>query len=234
MLRMRRALWLPFGLSLTLMLNACYHPPFNNFKPYNRTPKDAMTGATIGAIEGAALTSTLAGTGIGAGVGALIFTGIGVSKESKNKVIRFLQKNGDIRFEQYGDTMTLIVPTDRYYYFNSARLIELRYPSLVRIVKLLKFYPKRTIYVAGFTDNVGSRYHKNTLSQAQAETMVTFLWAFGIPAKLLNAEGYGDKHAVSDNRLIHGSAHNRRIEIQWYNSPVCCTVEAPPLIAPTK
>lgn len=233
---MRLATWLSFGLSLTFMLNACYHPPYNNFKPYNRSYKDAATGATVGAIEGAVITSTLVGAGIGAGAGALVFTGAGLLTESKKNILRYLRRKGDIQFEQYGETMTLIVPTDRYYYFNSSRLIDLCYPSLVRIIKLLKFYPNRTIYVAGFTDNVGSRYHKNMLSQAQAETMVTFLWANGIPAKLLNAEGYGDKHAVSDNSLIHGSAHNRRIEIQWFNndsSTVCCKAVVP-VLPPTK
>ena len=76
------------------------------------------------------------------------------------------------------------------------------------------------IYVAGFTDDVGSRYHKRLLSQAQAETMLSFLWANNIQAYRLKAEGYGDKHAVSENSLIHGSAQNRRIEIQWFTGLV--------------
>jgi outer membrane protein OmpA-like peptidoglycan-associated protein len=240
MVRMQRAKWLPFGLCLILMLSACYHPPYNNFKPWHRGPKDAVTGAAVGAVVGGFLGSTAASAAIGAGAGAAVFAGVGLLKESKKSLIRDLQRNGDIRFEQYGDTVTLIMPTDRYFYFNSSRFIDLCYHSLVRIVKLLKYYPCRVIYVAGFTDNVGSRYHKNMLSQAQAETMVTFLWANGIPAKLLNAEGYGDLHPVSDNRLIHGSAQNRRLEIQWYISPntpcspMCCKVDVAPVLPPTK
>ena len=82
-------------------------------------------------------------------------------------------------------------------------------------MKLIKMFPcKCPIYVAGFTNDVGSRYHKKKLTQAQAEAMVTLLWAHDIPSRLLNAEGYGDKHPVGDNKLIHGSAYNRRIEIQ--------------------
>jgi flagellar motor protein MotB len=69
------------------------------------------------------------------------------------------------------------------------------------------------------------------LSQAQAETILTFLWANNIPAMLLKAEGYGDKNAVSDNTLIHGSAQNRRIEIQWFTGLVA---QAPPQIMYTK
>jgi len=148
-------------------------------------------------------------------------------------LIRDLQKKGDIQYVQYGDTMELIVPTDRYFKFNSPRFNELCYNGLISIVKLLKYSPHSVIYVAGFSDGVGSRYHKNRLSQAQAETMLTFLWANGINAQRLSAEGYGDRHAISDNHFIHGSAQNRRLEIQWFNSPPPQT-EIMPYLGPTK
>ena len=64
-------------------------------------------------------------------------------------------------------------------------------------------------------NNTMKPYHKKTLSQAQAEAMLTFLWANGINANRLHAEGYGDSHTISDNHIIHGSAQNRRLEIQW-------------------
>lgn len=208
---------------ISLILNGCYHPPYNNFKPYNRTYKDAAVGAGVGTVVGAAAGTTLVGTGIG----AVAMTARSLYKDSKSQIIKDLHKKDDISFYQYGDTMTLIVPTDRYYLFNSPRLNELCYPGLERIVKLLKYYPCRVVYVAGFTDKIGSRYHKKMLSQAQAETMLTFLWAHGIQARMLNAEGYGDKHDVSDNSLIHGSAQNRRVEIQWFN---CSTPRPEPVI----
>ena len=184
---------------LSLVTSACYHPPYNNFRLYNR--------------------STLVSAAIGAGVGTTVLTLNALYRNGKKNTIYELQRKGDIRFEEYGDTMTLIIPTDRYYVFNSARLNELCYRSLVQVVRLLRFYPDRVIYVAAFTDNVGSRYHKRMLTQGRAETMLTFLWSFGIKAQLLHAEGYGDQHDVSDNRLIHGSAQNRRVEIQWFNQP---------------
>lgn len=116
--------------------------------------------------------------------------------------------------------MTLLIPTDKYFMFMSPRLNELCYPGLLNVVKLLRLYPKSPIYVAGFTDNVGSRYHKKRMSQAQAETMMTFLWANGVRSIQLKAEGYGDKNDIGDNRIVHGSAYNRRIEIQWFTGLV--------------
>lgn len=137
---------------------------------------------------------------------------------NKNKLIRQLQKQ-NIQVIQYGNTTTLIVPTDQYFEFDTPRLSDLCYAGLNNIIKLMKQTACGTIcgkiYVAGFTDNIGSRLHKKDLSQAQAETMLTFLWAHDIPATQLHAEGYGDQHTIGDNHFIRGSAYNRRIEIQW-------------------
>lgn len=213
---------------MSMLFCGCYHPPYNNFKPYNRSYKDMATGAAVGTAMGAVVGPT---TLIGTGLGAVAFTAHGLAKETRSNIIKELQRL-DIQFVQYGETMTLIVPTDRYYLFNSPHLNEICYPGLILVLKLLRFYPNSVIYVAGFTDNVGSRYHKKMLSQARAETMLTFLWANNIPAQRLHAEGYGDKHDISDNRIIHGSAQNRRVEIQWYNGPA--DIQPVPYIGATK
>ena len=46
--------------------------------------------------------------------------------------------------------------------------------------------------------------------------MVTFLWAKSVPTQRLKSEGFGQHFSVGNNQLIHGSAYNRRIEIQWW------------------
>ncbi|KTC87107.1 C-OmpA-like family protein CmpA [Legionella brunensis] len=214
---------------ICLALSSCYryHPPYNNFKPYRRvyvtTPPGAVVGTTALAVAGGPV---LAGTAAGGAIGA----GVGLYKDSKPAIIKQLQQH-EIQYIQYGDTVTLVVPTDRYFLFNSARLNQLCFPGLALLIKLIKTFPPCcSIYVAGFTNDVGSRYHKNTLTQAQAEAMLTFLWANDIPAQRLNAEGYGDKYPVSDNKLVHGSAQNRRLEIQVFYS---CSAQAPQPVAYT-
>lgn len=129
-------------------------------------------------------------------------------------LIKKLSREG-IQFVKYGDQNTLIVPTDRYYVFPTHHLNDICYPGLNDLVELIKTFNYGKVYVAAFTDDVGSREHKDNLSNAQAETMVGFLWAKGIPAKKLMPEGYGDAHTIGDNHYIHASAYNRRIEIQW-------------------
>lgn len=223
----------------TYLLSGCFHPPYNNFKPVHSVPQRIAKGAAVGTVVGAVTVATvpgaLAGTVIGGTVGGII----GLNKTSRRSIIKELNKE-NIEYIQYGDTMTLIVPVDKYFMFESPRLNEICYPGLLNIIRLLKFYPLSPVYVAGFTDNIGSNRHKRLLSQAQAETMLTFLWANNIPAQSLKAEGYGDKNDVGDNKLIHGSAYNRRIEIQWFSSLgtrtclKCPAVMPPPVIYSTK
>lgn len=213
---------------IACLLSSCTHPPYNNFKPRNHVAQGAAIGATMGTAIGAATTGTvpgaLAGTALGGTVGAILGSGT----NPRHGLINDLKKCS-IQFVQYGDTMTLIIPTDKYFMFESPRLNEVRYVGLNHMIALLRLYPDSPIYVAGFTDDVGTKSHKNRLSQAQAETMLTFLWANGIQAYRLKAEGYGDKNTVGDNAFIHGSSFNRRIEIQWFSgrAPQKCCVMRP-------
>jgi outer membrane protein OmpA-like peptidoglycan-associated protein len=205
---------------MLLTLSGCFHPPYNNFRDDKRSAKyiafGAGFGATVGAIAGAVGSSV----GAGALIGGVAGTAIAYKKTLRPQIIKDLNKEA-IQYVQYGDTETLIVPIDQYFYFNSPRINDLAYKGLNNIVRLLKFYPCSPIYVAGFTDSVGGKHHKRKLSQAQAEAMLTFLWANDINAHRLHPEGYGDKHPVGDNDLIRGSAYNRRLEIQWMSAATC-------------
>ncbi len=138
--------------------------------------------------------------------------------DSEQTLINKLQKRS-MQVIKYGKTTTVILPTDRYFVFDTAELNETCYAGLYNLKELIKKQRHKTIYVAAFTDNVGSTAHKQQLSRARAQTILTFLWANGVPAKHLAATGYGDAYAVGNNHVIHSSAYNRRIEIQWSEPP---------------
>lgn len=212
----------------SLALSGCYKPPYNNFEPYDSS-KRAVIPATAGATAGTAAMAILAGPVlVGTVAGGAVGAAAGIYKNTKARLIKDLRKF-DIKFIEYGDTVTFVVPTDRYYEFDTAHLNELCYPGLTTLMKVIKTYPKCCpIYVAGFTDAVGKRETKNKMSEARAETMLTYLWANGIQARRLNAEGYGDKFDVGDNKTVRGSAYNRRIEIQIFKD---CSVQQKPDLA---
>ena len=212
------------SMILVFTLSGCFHPPFNNFNPYNPAPRKVATGAVIGAGTGAAIGAIAGNAPVGAVIGGVAGIGVGLYYNTQRNLLKAI-KDEDIQYTQYGNTITLLIPTDRYFIFDSPQLNDICFPGLNNVVRLLSYYPDSPIFVAAFTDDVGSRYHKKMLSQARAETMLTFLWANGIHAQRLRAEGYGDKHDIGDNKLIRGSAYNRRIEIQWLISP--CPQSAP-------
>lgn len=178
-----------FALCLTSCLE--YQPPFNNFQSENYDFGDT-SGCEKPVKHSRAQRNTIA-----------------------RSLIRRLGMQA-IQFVQHGDRMTLIVPTDRYYLFNSPDFDDTEFSGLNNIASLLKLFPCNKITVAAFTDEVGKREVQDRMSEARAQTMLTFLWAKGIPAQLLTAEGFGQRFPVANNKIIHGSAYNRRIEIQWW------------------
>lgn len=124
-------------------------------------------------------------------------------------------ENGDIQIVNEGHRITLIIPTDKYFIFDTPKLNDLRYEPLSKIAKLIECFPDSKIYVAGFTDDVGDYEHKRILSKERAQAVATYMWTQGISERKLEAQGYGARYAHANNDLIHGSALNRRIEIQW-------------------
>ena len=172
-------------------LSACFQPPFNHFKPNKFDYKDA--NACEAPIPHArAERNTIA-----------------------RNTIRHLAADA-IQFVQRGDKMTLIIPTDRYYLFNSPDLDDTQFTALNHIATLIRLFPCSHFIVAGFSDDIGKKSLQNKLTKARANTMVSFLWAKGVPAQRLKSEGFGQHFSVGNNQLIHGSAYNRRIEIQWW------------------
>ena len=67
--------------------------------------------------------------------------------------------------------------------------------------------------VQGHTDNVGNDGYNQTLSEARAKAVVTWLTQHGVAADRLTAKGYGKTKPVADNGSDEGGAKNRRVEI---------------------
>ena len=192
---------LKHGVSLAIitgMLTSCFHSSHHTIKPTVLSPNICEKPLTHSRTEKA-------------------YTARNIIRELEARAIQFIQR---------GDRITLIIPTDRYYIFNSPALNDLQFSVLDKVAKLVKLFPCSRVTVASFSDDVGKAVIREKLTKARAETMLTFLWANDIPAQLLTAESFGSHFAVGNNRIVHGSAYNRRIEIQWW------TGKNPPAPAP--
>jgi OmpA-OmpF porin, OOP family len=96
----------------------------------------------------------------------------------------------------------------------SAQLTAEGRSTLDTVAETLAANPTVNIEIQGHTDNFGVPSENQTLSQARAETVRTYLIDNGIDADRMTAVGFGDTQPVADNTTSAGRAQNRRIEFQ--------------------
>jgi OOP family OmpA-OmpF porin len=97
--------------------------------------------------------------------------------------------------------------------FNKATLLPASDPVLKQVQALLTADMSIKIEVQGHTDNVGTDAYNQTLSEARARSVVTWLTQHGVATDRLSAKGYGKMKPVADNGNDEGRAKNRRVEI---------------------
>ena len=104
--------------------------------------------------------------------------------------------------------------------FNKSTIQPASDPVLQQILDLLKKKPTQKIEVQGHTDNVGGDAYNQTLSEARAKAIVTWLTLHGIAPDRLTDKGFGKTRPIADNATDVGRAKNRRVEIA---DPNCAT-----------
>jgi outer membrane protein OmpA-like peptidoglycan-associated protein len=208
---MQKKAWLLLPAILSVALTGCLKAPYNNYKDTNTT----KSFVTAGAGSGVAIGALMGSTPIGAAAGGALGLARGTYLNSIDGLTEKLRAAG-IAIYPEKDRLTIIVPTDNFYELNRAKLNTARYSALNNLVVFLNhFQPEGDLYVAGFTDDVGTPLHRRRYSIDLAQEMASFLWAHGVKERELHVEGYGSHHNIADNNTIRGSAMNRRVEIQW-------------------
>ncbi len=81
------------------------------------------------------------------------------------------------------------------------------------VVAILNAYPAVKIKIGGYTDNTGNSDNNRRLSDSRAKKVMEAIVARGIAADRVEAEGYGDQHAIADNATPEGRAKNRRTAV---------------------
>ena len=95
----------------------------------------------------------------------------------------------------------------------SATLIPTSDFVLSYAVQSLKKNPSLVIEVDGHTDSVGSDKKNLALSQARAETVMSYLQTHGV-SNTMTAKGYGKEHPIADNKTADGRLQNRRVTLK--------------------
>jgi|GEM_PF-6048573 len=199
-------------MSVLIGLTGCTADPDNNYQLRNH----AAEGAVIGGLGGAAFGSFTTyrnvpiSIGIGAGVGALA----GYVIDSDLAVVRRLA-NDKVRLIVIGSEHTLVIPTDHFFYFNTAEIDPFRYNTMNDIVRLLTKFSHSKFTIDAYTDNVANEDDNLERSRRQAEAIKGYLWSHGISQRQIRLAGRGAQWPLVIHRDIARSSFNRHVTIQW-------------------
>lgn len=96
----------------------------------------------------------------------------------------------------------------------SALLTNTSYSILDDVATTMTANPELKISIEGHTDKIGNDAINLKLSEARANTCMTYLISKGISSERLKEVGYGSARPVSDNDSEEGRSKNRRVEFK--------------------
>jgi outer membrane protein OmpA-like peptidoglycan-associated protein len=95
--------------------------------------------------------------------------------------------------------------------FNESVLKEAEKQKLISM--LTGKFQGKTMYLKGYTDDVGTATYNTLLAMKRADAVKQYLVSQGLPSESLNALGVGLCCYVADNKAADGRERNRRVEV---------------------
>ena len=207
------------ALAGAVLLTGCatYTGQTNDPNDPNRTRTGALIGAGIGAVAGL-LTGDDAVERrqralVGAGVGAIAGGGIGAYQDRQEAALRRELEGSGVDVVRQGDNITLNMPGNITFAFDSSNLQSQFYPVLNNVADTLNEYNQTVIEVAGHTDSVGDASYNQTLSVQRAQSVASYLTGRGVMQQRMIVTGAGETRPIASNDTEAGRAQNRRVEI---------------------
>jgi outer membrane protein OmpA-like peptidoglycan-associated protein len=204
-------------LAAALVAGCTTTDPYSGQPQQNRTGTGALIGAGIGIAAGL-LTGDSAverrqHAMIGAGIGALSGGAIGNYQDRQQAALNERLRGTGVDVARKGDNITLNMPGNVTFAFNSANIDPQFYPVLTDVANVLREYNQTVVEVAGHTDNIGSEEVNQRLSEQRASAVAQFLEAQGVQQQRLITVGGGKRYPIASNDTEAGRAANRRVEI---------------------
>jgi len=191
--------------------------PYSGQRQQNRTGTGALIGAGIGIAAGL-LTGDSAVERrqhalVGAGLGGLAGAAVGNYQDRQQAALREKLQGTGVDVARKGDNITLNMPGNVTFAFNSANIDPQFYTVLNDVAGVLREYNQTVVEVAGHTDSVGSDEVNQRLSEQRAEAVAQYLAAQGVQRERLITVGGGKRYPIASNDTEAGRAANRRVEI---------------------
>lgn len=183
----------------------------------SKTKKGALIGAAVGAVAGLLTgddaTERRQRALVGAGVGGLAGGAIGNYQDRQERALRERMAGTGVDVVRQGDNITLNMPGNITFAFDSSNLQPQFYPVLDDVARTLTEYNQTIVEVAGHTDSVGSDAYNNDLSMRRAQSVASYLSSRGVMQQRLITVGAGESRPIASNDTEQGRAQNRRVEI---------------------
>jgi outer membrane protein OmpA-like peptidoglycan-associated protein len=188
-----------------------------NQQGMSKTSRGALIGAAVGAVAGLLsgddATERRQRALVGAGVGGLAGGAIGNYQDRQERALRESMAGTGVEVVRQGDNITLNMPSNITFGFDSAQLQPQFYPVLDNVARTLGEYNQTIVEVAGHTDSVGTDAYNQRLSEQRANAVSSYLGSKGLMRDRFIVVGAGESRPVASNETDSGRAQNRRVEI---------------------
>lgn len=119
-----------------------------------------------------------------------------------------------IEIERDGQENVLI--TETLHDFNQDKIKPIYYPSLNKLVGLIKHYPNSTLLITGHTDSKGSEIYNYQLSEKRAQSVAKYFINKGIEPSQINVKNKGEENIREVERDDTSRVFNRFTSITLF------------------
>lgn len=191
--------------------------PYGQADPNQKTKQGAAIGAAAGVVAGLlsgnSATQRRQRALVGAGVGGLAGGAIGNYQDRQERDLRQQMAGTGVDIVRDGDNITLNMPDNITFGFDSSELQRQFYPVLDNLSRTLSQYDQTIIEVAGHTDSVGSDSYNQDLSMRRADAVGNYLMSRSLMRDRFIITGAGKTRPIASNETESGRAQNRRVEL---------------------
>ena len=184
-----------------------------SYQGTSQTTKGVMLGAATGGVSGglafgssAIIPGAIGGAIFGGALGAFIDD----NTTLEDKII-----NRGNKVIILGDQILIVLPSRYVFVGNTPELQPYAFKTLDLVAQLISSYPNMTVKVTTYTDSELPSRINLSVSQAQANNVVKYLWRTHLNTRLLYAEGGGDTKPIT----VSDSDTNNRVEITLEKLP---------------